>query len=91
MIKKLCQLANKLDEQGEMRAADAVDSAIDMLSKHASGNMKRHPDWVEAANKALPMLDQALDMFTDKKVDPPGDLVWAVEDLRKIVNFNKGN
>ena len=89
MIKKLSQLANKLDAQGQMREADTIDSAIEIISKSASDNMKRHPDWVEAASKALPMLDQALDVFTNKNVDPPGDLIWAVEDLRKILNFNK--
>lgn len=91
MIKKLAEIANELDAAGEMAAADRVDAIIDNLRQAAAGDMKRHPDWVAAASKALPMLDSAMDCFTDKNVTPPGDLVWAIEDLRKILEFNKKN
>ena len=91
MIKKLAEIANELDAAGEMAAADRVDAIIDNLRQAGSGDMKRHPDWVAAASRALPMLDSAMDCFTDKSLTPPGDLVWAIEDLRKIVEFNKKN
>jgi hypothetical protein len=91
MIKKLAEIANELDAAGELAAADRVDAIIDNLRQAGSGDMKRHPDWVVAASRALQMLDSAMDCFNDKSVTPPGDLVWAIEDLRKIVEFNKKN
>lgn len=91
MIKKLAEIANELDAAGELAAADKIDAIIDNLRQAGSGDMKRHPDWVAAASQALPTLYSAMDCFYDKNVTPPGDLLEAIEDLRKTVEMNKNS
>jgi hypothetical protein len=97
MIKKLAALADELDSAGEFKLANMVDELIADIQKEASpdkplispNKMSRTPEWCDAASKALVLLDQAMDLFTDNHVQVTTTLPFHVEELRRIVDYNK--
>lgn len=98
MIKKLAEIAHQLDMAGEYRLADKVDALVADMHKQAAPKpqesakpnaMSRSPEWCEAASKSLPLLDQAMDAFTDHHVQVTTSLPLYVEELRRILDYNK--